>query len=107
MGLRYLYTHGTRCRALREDPELREVVVSVDTYYASVAREAVAAGADVVNDVSGGAMDPDMLRQVIRWDKAPSLLSHKDTTSTFGPSTALPNRLARLLTWVSPTSSCT
>ena len=59
-----LYSCDTHCRALREDPELREVVISVDTYFASVAREAVAAGADIVNDVTGGAMDPDMLRQV-------------------------------------------
>lgn len=37
------------------------VVVSVDTMRAVVAREAVAAGASVVNDVSGGLADPQML----------------------------------------------
>lgn len=37
------------------------VVVSVDTMRAAVAREAVAAGASVVNDVSGGLADPAML----------------------------------------------
>jgi dihydropteroate synthase len=50
---------------MREDPELREAVVSVDTYYASVARDAVAVGADMVNDVSGGTLDPKMLSQVM------------------------------------------
>lgn len=51
-------------RALRQDPELRDVVISVDTFYASVAREAVDAGADIVNDVSGGTLDPGMFEQV-------------------------------------------
>ena len=32
----------------------------MDTFSAAVAREAVAAGAHLVNDVSGGSLDPDM-----------------------------------------------
>ncbi|KAL6758375.1 Dihydropteroate synthase-like protein [Haematococcus lacustris] len=51
-------------RALRATPGLEQVVVSVDTFNAQVARQAVAAGADMVNDVSGGALDPRMLPQV-------------------------------------------
>lgn len=39
-------------------------VVSVDTMRAEVASEAVAAGATVVNDVSGGLADPEMLATV-------------------------------------------
>jgi dihydropteroate synthase len=35
-------------------------VVSIDTTKASVARAAVAAGARIINDVSGGLFDPDM-----------------------------------------------
>lgn len=38
------------------------VVVSIDTVNASTARAAVAAGAQLVNDVSGGTADPDMPR---------------------------------------------
>jgi dihydropteroate synthase len=38
------------------------VVVSVDTMRASVAEQAVAAGARVINDVSGGRADPAMVR---------------------------------------------
>jgi dihydropteroate synthase len=38
--------------------------VSVDTMRASVAEQAVAAGAAIVNDVSGGLADPDMARVV-------------------------------------------
>ncbi len=39
-------------------------VVSVDTMRAEVADAAVAAGAGIVNDVSGGLADPDVLRVV-------------------------------------------
>jgi dihydropteroate synthase len=36
-------------------------ILSVDTYQSQVAREAVAAGATMVNDISGGEMDPEMI----------------------------------------------
>jgi len=38
-----------------------EAYISVDTFYASVAKEAVAAGASVINDISGGLLDEAML----------------------------------------------
>ena len=40
-------------------------VVSIDTMRASVARAALGAGAQLVNDVSGGLADPDMLPTVV------------------------------------------
>jgi dihydropteroate synthase len=43
-----------------------EAILSVDTYYAVVAREAVGAGAALVNDIGGGYLDPDMLETVGR-----------------------------------------
>ena len=39
-------------------------MLSVDTFHAEVACQAVHAGADIVNDVSGGALDPSMRQQV-------------------------------------------
>lgn len=61
-----------------EEEELRRVVpaieavhrqfpdqlISVDTFYAAVAREAVAAGASIVNDVSAGSIDGNLLSTV-------------------------------------------
>ncbi|NVO85704.1 dihydropteroate synthase [Hymenobacter terrestris] len=38
-----------------------EAFLSVDTFRAAVAVEAVAAGADILNDISGGTLDADML----------------------------------------------
>jgi dihydropteroate synthase len=38
-----------------------ELIISIDTYHAQVAREAVAAGAGMVNDISGGSFDERMI----------------------------------------------
>ena len=44
--------------------EWPEAIISVDTFRAEVARRAVEAGADIINDISGGEMDPDMFSAV-------------------------------------------
>ena len=44
--------------------EFPESVLSIDTYRASVAKAAVEAGADMINDISGGTFDPDMIPTV-------------------------------------------
>ena len=49
--------------------------VSIDTYRAVVAERALAAGASVVNDVSGGLGDPDMAA-VVRAAGCPWILMH-------------------------------
>lgn len=41
-----------------------QAIISVDTYYASVAKEAVGAGAIIVNDISAGNLDNDMIATV-------------------------------------------
>lgn len=41
-----------------------DIFISVDTYYAEVARQAAAEGADIINDISAGWLDPDMGRIV-------------------------------------------
>lgn len=41
-----------------------EAILSIDTYYSTVAAEAVMAGASMVNDVSAGSMDDSMLGTV-------------------------------------------
>ncbi|MFH7595987.1 dihydropteroate synthase [Streptomyces racemochromogenes] len=51
------------------------VVVSVDTMRASVAEQAVAAGARLVNDVSGGLADPRMIPAVAATD-VPFVVMH-------------------------------
>ncbi|MBW1645132.1 MAG: dihydropteroate synthase [Deltaproteobacteria bacterium] len=48
--------------ALRREHEA--IPISIDTYKSRVAREALAAGADLVNDISGCRFDPEMGRVV-------------------------------------------
>ncbi len=52
-----------------------EAVVSVDTYRASLAREALAVGADIINDISAMQADPGMLQAVVDTG-APIILMH-------------------------------
>ncbi|KAJ3033213.1 trifunctional dihydropteroate synthetase [Rhizophlyctis rosea] len=72
-----------------EEEELRRVVpviealrakgikipISVDTYRATVARKAVEAGADLVNDVTGGNGDANMVAEMAKL-KVPVVLMH-------------------------------
>lgn len=41
-----------------------DIFLSIDTYHSTVAKEAVAAGADIVNDISAGEMDQQMISTV-------------------------------------------
>ena len=54
------------------------IVTSVDTMRASVASAAVAAGASLINDVSGGQADPDMLQAMVD-AQVPVCLMHWQT----------------------------
>jgi dihydropteroate synthase len=44
--------------------EFPSIFLSIDTYHAKVAKQTVAAGIDIVNDISAGDMDADMLSTV-------------------------------------------
>jgi dihydropteroate synthase len=75
------------------DEELRRVIpvveaitkqfpaawLSIDTYHAEVAREAVQAGVSIVNDVSSGNIDPGMLQTVAAL-KVPYIAMHMQGT---------------------------
>jgi dihydropteroate synthase len=63
--------------AIRQQPApLANIPISIDTTRAIVAATAVAAGADLVNDVSGGSEDPDMLLTVAKL-QVPIILMHR------------------------------
>ncbi len=55
--------------------EWQDAVISVDTFRASVARRCVEAGADIINDISGGTLDPDMFDTVAEL-RVPYILMH-------------------------------
>jgi len=53
-----------------------EIIISIDTFRAVVAEQAIEAGAAIINDVSGGQDDPQMFETVIKL-KVPYILMHK------------------------------
>ena len=59
--------------------EFPYVFLSIDTYHAKVARETVAAGIDIVNDISAGDMDAAMLSTVAAL-KVPFIAMHMQGT---------------------------
>lgn len=61
---------------------LPEVCLSVDTYKARVAAEALEAGADMINDVSALRFDPEMASVAAEWDVPVVLLHMKGTPKT-------------------------
>ena len=52
-----------------------EIIISIDTYHAIVAAECVAAGAAIINDISGGEMDRKMIKTVAKL-KTPYICMH-------------------------------
>ena len=74
-----------------------EVITSVDTFRADVARCAVEElGVDIVNDVSGGEIDPDMVPTMARL-RVPYILMHmRGTPETMGELTHYDNLLAEV-----------
>lgn len=53
-----------------------EAILSIDTVHAIVAKEAVEAGASIVNDISGGGIDNNMIRTIGKMNSVPYVLTH-------------------------------
>ncbi len=66
-------------RLAREFPE---VCISVDTWRASVAEAAIEAGADMINDISGGTFDQKMFPVIRKYDVDYVLMHTKGTPLT-------------------------
>jgi dihydropteroate synthase len=67
--------------AIRQHPATQNIPISIDTTKAAVAEAAVQAGADTINDVSGGKFDPQMLETVARLN-VPYIMMHMRGTPT-------------------------
>jgi dihydropteroate synthase len=53
-------------QAIKASRNGKNVAISVDTYRAQVAEAAVKAGANIINDISAGMLDPDMLPTIAK-----------------------------------------
>jgi dihydropteroate synthase len=55
------------------------IPISIDSTKATVARQALAAGADIINDISALRFDPEMI-EVVRQTRAPVIIMHMQGT---------------------------
>ncbi|ORY05968.1 Dihydropteroate synthase [Basidiobolus meristosporus CBS 931.73] len=65
--------------------------ISVDTYRAEVAERAVEAGADLINDVSGGSLDPKMFETMAKLNVPVCLMHMRGDTKTMATLTEYKN----------------
>lgn len=84
-----------------------EVIISADTYHASVAGNAILAGASVINDISGGTMDENMLNTVGKFS-VPFICMHmQGKPETMQQSPAYENVTGEVLDFfISQTEKC-
>ncbi len=77
--------------------EFPEIIISVDTFRAEVALEAVNAGAHIINDISGGQLDEQMFSTVAKL-KVPYILMHmRGTPKTMIQQTNYENLLLNII----------
>ena len=83
------YSSRPGAKDISEDEELRrikpmvasivdrfpEIILSIDTFRSKVARECLEAGASMVNDISGGDLDSNMMTTVAEF-KVPYIMMH-------------------------------
>jgi dihydropteroate synthase len=64
-------------KSIRKDHN--DILISIDTYKSEVAQQAIEAGADIVNDVSGFVMDPKMPTAIANFNAFVILMHMKGT----------------------------
>ena len=77
--------------------QLPEANISVDTFRAAVAEEALGAGACMVNDISGGGLDPKMFDVIARYHVPYVLMHMRGTPQTMKQLTDYENIIVELL----------
>ena len=77
------------------------VVISIDTFRSSVAERAVEAGADIINDVSGGTLDDQMFATVARLQVPYVLMHMRGTPATMQQHTNYNNLVADVISELS------
>lgn len=65
-------------KAIRQCSQLPQenIILSIDTYRSEVANQAVLAGVDIINDISGGTFDPKIFDVVAKYPYVAYVLSH-------------------------------
>ncbi|CAO2652763.1 Nn.00g021740.m01.CDS01 [Neocucurbitaria sp. VM-36] len=78
-------------KLIRSLPEASNVAISIDTYRADVAEASIKAGADIINDVSAGLMDDNMLSTVAKLGCTICLMHMRGTPETMNSLASYPD----------------
>ncbi|HUS87312.1 MAG TPA: dihydropteroate synthase [Bacteroidales bacterium] len=79
-----------------------DIIISVDTFRAEVARMAVEDwGADMINDISGGILDPDMVDFIAKANLPFIIMHMQGTPATMQISPTYDNVVHDLISWFS------
>lgn len=77
--------------------EFPEIILSIDTFRSSVAQKAIEAGAAIINDISGGSLDVEMMKIVANL-QVPYIMMHmKGTPKTMQTLTQYDDILKEML----------
>ncbi|HHY22090.1 MAG TPA: dihydropteroate synthase [Bacilli bacterium] len=68
---------------IRAVSEAVDVPISIDTYKSEVAKQALEAGASIINDIWGGKADPKMAQVAVEYG-APIILMHNRDNTDYG-----------------------
>lgn len=80
--------------------QVSEVPISVDTTKAAVAVAAIAAGADLINDISGATFDPDMLATAAKLNVPIVLMHIRGNPKTMQQMTDYQDVVGEVITWL-------
>lgn len=78
-----------------------ESLISIDTYYSSVARNALKAGAGMINDVTAGSLDPEIYRVAAELQVPYVLMHMQGTLETMQKQHVYTDIIADLVYWFS------
>ncbi|KAL8767409.1 MAG: hypothetical protein Q9209_006099 [Squamulea sp. 1 TL-2023] len=77
-------------RYIRSNPDFNSILLCIDTYHSTVARACIEAGADIINDISGGLMDDKMFSTVAELGCTYILMHMRGTPETMTSRTQYP-----------------
>jgi dihydropteroate synthase len=87
-------------QALRQRSAFDQIPIAIDTTKAAVAKAAIAAGADIINDISAATFDPQMLPTMAAL-KVPIILMHiRGNPNTMQQQTDYQDVVAEIIDWL-------
>jgi dihydropteroate synthase len=82
---------------IRQRPDTQQIPISIDTTKASIARSAIVAGADMINDVSAGQFDENMFATVAQLGVPYILMHMRGTPATMQQMTDYDDVISEIL----------